>query len=94
MKSAVFASAALALALTPSLSPVPAEAKGCLKGALVGGAAGHIVHHGVTGAIGGCIIGHHMANEKNKQSPAAENQHQPAPNGVAPQSNQSPQTNQ
>jgi hypothetical protein len=93
MKSAVFASAALALVLTPSLSPVPAEAKGCLKGALVGGVAGHMVHHGVAGGIGGCIVGHHMANEKNKQSPAAEDQHHPAQNGVAPQ-NQSPQSNQ
>ena len=94
MKSAVFASAALAIALTPSLSSVPAEAKGCLKGALVGGVGGHMVHHGVAGAIGGCIVGHHMANEKNRQSSAAENQHQPAQNGVAPQSNQSSQSNQ
>ena len=68
----------------------PAEAKGCLKGAAVGGVAGHFAgHHGVLGAIGGCAVGHHMANEKNKQSPA-ENQQQPAPNGGAPQSNQSP----
>jgi hypothetical protein len=91
MKFAVFASAALALALTTLLSPVPAEAKGCLKGAAIGGVAGHFAgHHGVLGAIGGCAVGHHMANEKNKQSPAPENQHQPAPNGGAPQNNQSP----
>ena len=89
MKSAIFASATLALALTPLLSAVPAEAKGCLKGAVVGGAAGHLVHHGVAGAVGGCIVGHHIANEKNKQSPAAENQHQPAP-----QSDELPQSNQ
>ena len=94
MKSAIFASATLALALTLLLSAVPAEAKGCLKGAVVGGVAGHMVHHGLAGAIGGCIVGHHMANEKNRQSSAAENQHQPAQNGVAPPSNQSPQSNQ
>jgi outer membrane lipoprotein SlyB len=89
MKSAIFASAALALALTFLLSPVPAEAKGCLKGAALGGAAGHVVHHGVAGAVGGCIVGHHLANEKSKQSPAAETQHQPAPQSI-----QSSQSNQ
>jgi hypothetical protein len=87
MKFAILASATLALA--PLLTPIPAEAKGCLKGAVVGGAAGHMVHHGVAGAVGGCIVGHHMANEKDKQSPAAEDQHQPAP-----QSNESQQNNQ
>ena len=34
------------------------------KGRVVGGAAGHYAgHHGVMGAIGGCVVGHHMANE-------------------------------
>jgi uncharacterized protein YcfJ len=94
MKSAISAGAALAVAVTPLLSPVAAEARGCLKGALAGGVAGHMVHHGVAGAIGGCIVGHHMANEKNKQSPAAEDQNRPAQNGGAAQTNQSPQSNQ
>jgi len=80
MKSAFFAVAA-ALAFVPVIGPAPAEARGCLKGALVGGVAGHYAgHHGVLGAIGGCIVGHHMANEKDKeqQRSAAQNQH-PAP---------------
>ena len=61
--------AAVMLASLPALaigSP-SAEAKGCLKGAVVGGVAGHYAgHHGVMGAIGGCVVGHHMANEKAK----------------------------
>ena len=68
--AAIFA-AALALALAPLATPSSAEAKGCLKGALVGGVAGHYAgHHGVLGAIGGCVVGHHMANEKNKENQA------------------------
>ncbi len=56
----------------------PAEAKGCLKGALVGGVAGHYAgHHAVLGALGGCVVGHHMANEKQKNNAAAaaQNEH-------------------
>ena len=34
---------------------------GCLGGAVVGGVGGHFVHHPVLGAVGGCIVGHHMA---------------------------------
>ncbi len=63
--------AAVMLAALPALaigSP-SAEAKGCLKGAVVGGVAGHYAgHHGVMGALGGCVVGHHMANEKAKES--------------------------
>ena len=70
MKSALFAAAALALAAPALFNPAPAEARGCLKGAMAGGAAGHLVHHGIIGAIGGCIVGHHMANEKYRQSQA------------------------
>src|SRR5271166_2360400 len=72
MKSAIFA-AAVALALAPLAAPSSAEAKGCLKGALVGGVAGHYAgHHGVLGAIGGCVVGHHIANEKNKEAAPAK----------------------
>ena len=78
MKSVILAAAALAL-----LNPVAAEAKGCMKGALVGGVAGHMVHHGVLGAIGGCVVGHHMANENNRQPSQAQNQH-PVPTGTQP----------
>ncbi len=59
---------AAALALVALAGSAPAEAKGCLKGALVGGVAGHYAgHHGVLGAIGGCAVGHHLANEADKQ---------------------------
>jgi hypothetical protein len=78
-----YVSFAAALAFTLAAGAVPAEAKGCIKGAIVGGAAGHLAHHGVLGAVGGCIVGHHMANEKAKEQPmnegtAAQNPH-PAP---------------
>jgi hypothetical protein len=64
---------AATLCLGPTLLTAPAEAKGCLKGALVGGVAGHYAgHHGVIGAIGGCVVGHHLANEKAKQEPTAQ----------------------
>jgi len=90
MKSAVLAVAALALAAPVLLNPVPAAARGCLKGALVGGAAGHMVHHGMLGAIGGCVVGHHMANERYQQPQSqAQNPHpSAAPQTGAPQSNQ------
>ena len=84
MKSAIFA-AALALALVPLAAPSSAEARGCLKGALVGGVAGHYAgHHGVLGAIGGCAVGPHMANEKNKEGEATSDRAQHSvnqPNG-------------
>jgi hypothetical protein len=49
-----------------------AEAKGCLKGAAVGGVAGHVAgHHGFIGAAGGCVIGRHEANKKDKADRAA-----------------------
>jgi hypothetical protein len=72
--------AAVMLATLPALAVgSPAEAKGCLKGAVVGGVAGHYAgHHGVLGAIGGCAVGHHMANEKAKEEAA------PAPGETAP----------
>jgi hypothetical protein len=69
--------AALALGSVSLVGSAPAEARGCLKGAVVGGVAGHYAgHHGVLGAIGGCVVGHHMANEKEKNNAAAaQNQH-------------------
>ena len=55
------------LATTPILASVPAEAKGCIKGAIVGGLAGHMMHHGVLGAVGGCAVGHHLANRRTRR---------------------------
>ncbi len=70
MKRVILPLAALALTLSAAISP--AEAKGCLKGALVGGVAGHYAgHHGVVGAVGGCIVGRHLANEKEKANAAS-----------------------
>jgi hypothetical protein len=78
MKPTIFA-ASLALAFAPLVAFSPAEAAGCLKGGAVGAVAGHFAgHHGVLGAIGGCAIGHHMANEESKQKPTGS-----APTGSA-----------
>jgi uncharacterized protein YcfJ len=56
---------ALAAGLTLGLAAAPveeAQAAGCLRGAIVGGVAGHYAGgHFIAGAIGGCIIGHHVA---------------------------------
>lgn len=52
-----------------------ANAAGCLKGAAVGGVAGHVAgKHGVVGAVGGCVVGRHMANKKAKKEKAAAEQ--------------------
>jgi hypothetical protein len=49
-----------------------AQAKGCLEGAAVGGVAGHVAgQHGAVGAAGGCAVGHHEANKKDKAKQAA-----------------------
>ena len=87
MKSVFLTAAALAFAL---LTPLAADAKGCIKGAVVGGVAGHMVHHGVLGAIGGCIVGHHMANENSEPSPPQAQNHRlsAAPQGAGPQNPQ------
>ncbi|WP_213993468.1 hypothetical protein [Sodalis sp. dw_96] len=42
-------------------------AAGCLKGAAVGAAVGHLKHHAVLGAVGGCVVGHHMAAKDKKE---------------------------
>lgn len=56
-----------------------AEAKGCIKGAVVGGVGGHVAgHHGLIGAAGGCVVGRHMANKKDKEAEAAAAQRAPA----------------
>jgi hypothetical protein len=71
MKPAMLTAAALSLALW-SAGGAPAQAAGCLKGALVGGVAGHYAgHHGVLGAIGGCVVGRHMANKKAAETPSS-----------------------
>jgi hypothetical protein len=73
------AAASIALAV-PLLLGAQADAKGCLKGAAVGAVAGHYMHHhAVLGAIGGCIVGHHMAAEKAKQAEYAKTHPHPAP---------------
>ncbi len=59
-------SAAAALAIIVAAAG-PVQAKGCLKGAVVGGIAGHLAHHGVLGAVGGCVVGHHMAAKQQRE---------------------------
>jgi hypothetical protein len=67
----------VALSLTVAITAVPADAKGCIKGAIAGGLAGHYAHrHGLMGAAAGCVIGHHMAKEREK----AEKEHAQDPN--------------
>ncbi|WP_217433812.1 hypothetical protein [Caulobacter sp. S45] len=48
-------------------STAGAASAGCLGGAVVGGVGGHFVHHPVLGAVGGCIVGHHMAVVHKRQ---------------------------
>jgi len=84
---------AVMLALIPisALAPAPAEAKGCLKGALVGGVAGHYAgHHAVLGALGGCAVGHHLANEKAKPQAPAPQGAADAPSTATPAQSSSP----
>jgi outer membrane lipoprotein SlyB len=51
-----------ALAVGSGAAP-QAQAKGCIKGAVVGGVAGHYAgHHALIGAVGGCVVGHHVAS--------------------------------
>ena len=57
----------LLLALAAGLAlGAPAQA-GCLGGAVVGGVGGHFAHHPVLGAVGGCVVGHHLAVEKKRR---------------------------
>ena len=66
-----------ALAALATVGPTaPADAKGCIKGAVLGGVAGHYAGHGVLGAVGGCVVGRRMANERAARDRAAQ---QPVP---------------
>ncbi len=49
-----------------SLSPLT-YAAGCIKGAVAGAAIGHLKNHAVLGAVGGCVVGHHMAAKAKKE---------------------------
>lgn len=68
--------AAFALALAAgSVGGPPAQAKGCIKGAVVGGVAGHFAHHHtVLGAVGGCVVGHHLATKHAREERARQQQ--------------------
>jgi hypothetical protein len=72
--------ASLALAASTMLFATgAAQAKGCMEGAAVGGVAGHVAgKHGVAGAAGGCAIGHHEANKKDKKAQQDAAASQPA----------------
>jgi hypothetical protein len=68
MKRQIFA---LAIASSMLFATSAVYAKGCLEGAAVGGVAGHVAgKHGAVGAAGGCAIGHHEANKKDKAAAA------------------------
>lgn len=60
--------------LLAALMTNSAYAEGCLKGAVVGGVVGHLVgKHKLVGAVGGCVIGSHMAKkDKEKQVQAQQ----------------------
>jgi hypothetical protein len=69
----VFAAGAVALGLAaaPALTATPAQAIGCLSGGAAGAAAGHYAgHHAFLGAIGGCIVGHHMHKKEMRERAA------------------------
>jgi uncharacterized protein YcfJ len=68
-----FVLGAVTAALLLATQTVTADAKGCIKGAVVGGAAGHMVGHGKMGAAAGCVVGHHNANKKQRQSKSKSN---------------------
>ncbi|GGD67359.1 hypothetical protein [Caballeronia sp. RCC_10] len=64
--------ASMLLAATMITATGAVQAKGCLEGAAVGGVAGHVAgKHGTAGAVGGCAIGHHEANKKEKKAQQA-----------------------
>lgn len=61
-----FAVAALPLAV--ALMTAPADAKGCIKGAVIGGVAAHVAgHHTLLAAAAGCVIGHRLAKQHERQ---------------------------
>ena len=57
----------LSAALTASLALGGTAQAGCLGGAVIGGVGGHFAHHPVLGAVGGCVVGHHLAVAKKRQ---------------------------
>ncbi|MFU0813145.1 MAG: Glycine zipper 2TM domain [Rahnella inusitata] len=67
-KKTIFSVAMATLLLVSSF----AQAAGCLKGAVVGGVAGHLKHHAVIGAVAGCAIGHHLAEQAKKKNSSAQ----------------------
>lgn len=76
MKFLLLPAAFALLFATGSAMAPPAQAKGCLKGAAIGGVAGHFAgHHAILGAVGGCIVGHHMA-AKHAREERAQRQHE------------------
>lgn len=68
---------AVMVGMVMSLGALQAHAEGCLKGAAVGAVAGHFVGrgHAVLGAVGGCMVGRHMAKKKHEQELAAQAQY-------------------
>jgi len=73
LRNAALASlVALGLGASPFAASEPALAIGCASGALAGGVAGHYAgHHALVGAVGGCIVGHHMAVVQRRNAAAA-----------------------
>lgn len=72
VKLSLINSAACALLVSVASFAGTAQAAGCLKGAAVGGVAGHYAHHhAVIGAVGGCLVGRHMA-KRHAQEVAAQ----------------------
>ena len=68
------------VALALGMASGAASAKGCLEGAAVGGVVGHVAgKHGVLGAAGGCAVGSHEANKKEKQQAAQAQAAQASP---------------
>ena len=57
-----------AAAFVGSLAAGGAAQAGCLGGAVVGGVAGHYAgRHAGVGAVGGCLVGHHLAVQKKRE---------------------------
>lgn len=74
----------LGLGALPFAGAQPSLAVGCLSGAAAGAVAGHYAgHHAIVGALGGCVVGHHL--HKVQQQKAAEQRMQqtaPAPDAT------------
>src|SRR5271156_772321 len=82
MKVMLLPTAFAVLFAAGSAAAPPAAAKGCLKGAAVGGVAGHYAgHHAILVAVGGCIVGHHMAAKHAQEEKAQQQQPLTSPTG-------------